>query len=96
MVMGGVRTAAVLVVSTATIAAQVGSGGLGRFIVEGFALGPSANDEVFAGALLVALFALATEGLFALLQRAGHPGRPAPCPGPPMTSASRSSPTSRR
>ncbi len=73
MVMGGVRTAAVLVVATATIAAQVGSGGLGRFIVEGFALGPSANDEVFAGALLVALFALATEGLFALLQRAVTP-----------------------
>jgi osmoprotectant transport system permease protein len=69
MVMGGIRTAAVLVVSTATIAAQVGSGGLGRFIVEGFALGPDAIDEVFAGAILVALFALATEGLFALLQR---------------------------
>lgn len=69
MVMGGVRTAAVQVVATATIAAQVGSGGLGRYIVEGFALGPSANDEVFAGALLVALFALITEFAFALLQR---------------------------
>lgn len=73
MVMGGIRTAAVLVVATATIAAQVGSGGLGRFIVEGFALGPSANDEVFAGALLVAVFALATELVFSLIQRAVTP-----------------------
>lgn len=73
LVMGGIRTAAVQVVATATIAAQVGSGGLGRFIVEGFALGPSANDEVFAGALLVAGFALATELVFALIQRAVTP-----------------------
>ena len=69
LIMGGIRTAAVLVVATATIAAQVGSGGLGRFIVEGFALGPDAYPEVFAGAVLVALFALATEGVFALVQR---------------------------
>ena len=73
LVMGGIRTAAVQVVATATIAAQVGSGGLGRYIVEGFALGRSANDEVFAGALLVAAFALATELVFALLQRAVTP-----------------------
>ncbi len=69
LIMGGIRTAAVLIVATATIAAQVGSGGLGRFIVEGFALGPDAYDEVFGGAILVAGFALVTEGLFALLQR---------------------------
>ena len=73
LVMGGIRTAAVQVVATATIAAQVGSGGLGRYIVEGFALGPSANAEVFAGALLVAVFALATELAFALVQRAVTP-----------------------
>ncbi len=69
LIMGGIRTAAVLVVATATVAAQVGSGGLGRFIVEGFALGPDAYDEVFAGAVLVAVFALVTEGAFALIQR---------------------------
>lgn len=69
LIMGGIRTAAVLIVATATIAAQVGSGGLGRFIVEGFALGPDAYDEVFAGAILVALFALFTEAVFALAQR---------------------------
>lgn len=73
LIVAGVRTAAVQVVATATIAAQVGSGGLGRFIVEGFALGPDANDQVFAGALLVALFAVVVEGLFALVQRFATP-----------------------
>lgn len=73
MIMAGIRTAAVLIVATATIAAQVGSGGLGRFIVEGFALGPDAYDEVVAGAILVAGFALVTEGAFALVQRAVTP-----------------------
>ncbi len=69
LIMGGIRTAAILVVATATIAAQVGSGGLGRFIVEGFALGPGAYDEVLGGAILVAAFALVTEGALALVQR---------------------------
>ena len=68
-IMAGIRTSAVQVVATATIAAQVGSGGLGRFIIDGLSLGPTANNQVFAGALLVALFALATEGIFALVQR---------------------------
>lgn len=69
LIMGGIRTAAVLIVATATIAAQVGSGGLGRFIVEGFALGPGAYDQVVGGALLVAGFAIVTEGVFAVIQR---------------------------
>lgn len=69
LIMGGIRTAAVLIVATATIAAQVGSGGLGRFIVEGFALGPGAYDQVVGGALLVAGFAIVTEGVFAVVQR---------------------------
>ena len=69
MILGGIRTAAVQVVATATIAAQVGSGGLGRFIIDGLALGPDANNEVFAGAVLVAVFALITEVGLALVQR---------------------------
>lgn len=69
MILGGIRTAAVQVVATATIAAQVGSGGLGRFIIDGLALGPDGNTEVFAGAVLVAVFALATEVGLALVQR---------------------------
>jgi osmoprotectant transport system permease protein len=66
LIMAGVRTAAVQVVATATIAAFVGAGGLGRFIIDG----RSVNDqaEIFAGALLVALLSLVTEGGLALVQ----------------------------
>lgn len=66
LLMAGVRTAAVQVVATATIAAFVGAGGLGRFIIDG----RSVNDQaqVFAGALLVALLSLLTEGGLALVQ----------------------------
>jgi osmoprotectant transport system permease protein len=71
VVMAGVRTAGVQVVATATLAALVGWGGLGRFIIDGF----SQLDyvQVFAGAVLVvALSAVAEVGL-ALLQRALTP-----------------------
>jgi osmoprotectant transport system permease protein len=63
----GFRTAALQVVSTATIAAYVGLGGLGRYIIDGQA---SRNfAELGAGALMVAAFAIVTEGLFLLAQR---------------------------
>jgi osmoprotectant transport system permease protein len=68
LVMAGVRTATVAVVATATLAAYVDSGGLGRYIVDGFAVND--NVKVFAGGLLVALLAIALELLLALLQRA--------------------------
>jgi len=63
LLMAGVRTAAVQVVATATIAAFVGAGGLGRFIIDGNAVNDQAR--IFAGALLVALLSLLTEGLLA-------------------------------
>jgi osmoprotectant transport system permease protein len=66
LLMAGVRTAAVQVVATATIAAFVGAGGLGRFILDGNAVRDEA--QIFAGALLVALLSLATEGGLALVQ----------------------------
>ena len=66
LLMAGVRTAAVQVVATATIAAFVGAGGLGRFIIDGRAVNDQA--QIFAGALLVALLSLATEGGLALVQ----------------------------
>ncbi len=63
----GLRTAALQVVSTATIAAYVGLGGLGRYIIDGQA---SRNfAELGAGAVIVAVFAIATEGIFLLAQR---------------------------
>jgi osmoprotectant transport system permease protein len=66
LLMAGVRTAAVQVVATATIAAFVGAGGLGRFIIDGRAVNDQA--QIFAGALLVALLSLVTEGGLALVQ----------------------------
>jgi osmoprotectant transport system permease protein len=68
LVMAGVRTATVAVVATATLAAYVDSGGLGRYIVDGFAVFD--NAKVFAGGLLVALLAIVLELLLALVQRA--------------------------
>lgn len=71
LILAGIRTAAVQVVATATLAALVASGGLGRYIVDGF--GEQRYDEVYAGAILVALLALATELAGALVQRALSP-----------------------
>ena len=68
LVMAGVRTAAVQVVATATLAAVTAWGGLGRFIVDGF--GQQDNAQIVAGALLVGLMALFTELGLGLLQRA--------------------------
>jgi osmoprotectant transport system permease protein len=59
LLMAGVRTASVQVVATATIAAFVGAGGLGRFIIDGRAIFD--NTEIFAGAALVAALSLFTE-----------------------------------
>ncbi len=69
LVLGGVRTAAVQVVATATLAAVVGAGGLGRPIVDGIALGEAGSVQMVSGVVLVAAFALVTEGAFALVQR---------------------------
>lgn len=59
LVLAGVRTAAVQVVATATLAAIVAWGGLGRFIVDGIAQRDFV--QVFGGALLVAALSMATE-----------------------------------
>jgi osmoprotectant transport system permease protein len=67
LVVAGVRTAAVQVVATATIAAFVGAGGLGRFIIDGNAVRD--QGRVLGGALLVAVLCLLTEAILALVQR---------------------------
>jgi osmoprotectant transport system permease protein len=66
LVWAGIRTAAIAVVATATLAAYTGWGGLGRFIIDGL----STQDyvQVFAGALLVALLAIVVEFGLAGLQ----------------------------
>ena len=71
LLMAGVRTAAVQVVATATIAAFVGAGGLGRYIIDGRAIFD--NTEIFAGALLVAVLSMATEITLGFAQRALTP-----------------------
>lgn len=67
VIIAGLRTAAVTVVATATLAALVGGGGLGRIIVDGLAVRDL--PQVFAGAVLVAVLAITVEVAFAILQR---------------------------
>jgi len=71
LIMAGVRTAGVQVVATATLAAVVGWGGLGTFIVTGLAT--QDYVQLFAGALLVAALSFLTEVGLAGLQRAVTP-----------------------
>jgi osmoprotectant transport system permease protein len=72
LLMTGVRTAAVQVVATATLAALVAGGGLGRIINLGF--GQQDYGVVLAGAILVALLAVATELVLSALSWALTPG----------------------
>lgn len=67
VILAGVRTAAVQVVATATLAALVAGGGLGRFIVDGFALRD--DGMLIGGAILVALLAIAVERAATLIER---------------------------
>lgn len=67
LVLAGVRTAAVQVVATATLAALVAWGGLGRYIVDGIAQRDFV--QVFAGAFLVAALSILTELALSGLQR---------------------------
>lgn len=67
LVMAGVRTAAVQVVATATLAAFIGQGGLGRLIVDGRAAGDI--PQLVAGAVVVGLLSIATELALGLAQR---------------------------
>jgi osmoprotectant transport system permease protein len=73
LVMTGIRTAAVQVVATATLAALVAGGGLGRIITLGFA--QQNYGVVVAGAILVAALAVLTELLLIALSWAVTPGQ---------------------
>ncbi len=66
LIMAGIRTSAVAVVATATLAAIVGWGGLGRYIYDGSRVHD--YERLFAGALLVALLAIAVELSLAAVQ----------------------------
>ncbi|MGW1951283.1 ABC transporter permease [Streptomyces sp. NPDC001920] len=73
LILSGLRSAAIQIVSTATIAAYVSFGGLGRYIIDG--LYQRDYEKVVGGATLVALMALVTLAVFWLLGRlATSPG----------------------
>jgi osmoprotectant transport system permease protein len=67
LIFSGLRSGTLQVVATATIAATVGLGGLGRFLIDGL----SVRDfgQMAGGAVLVALLALAVDLVFAIVQR---------------------------
>ncbi len=65
--LAGVKTAAVINVGTATVAAFVGAGGLGERIVAGLAVND--REAMLAGALPAALLALGVQWLFDSLER---------------------------
>jgi len=75
VILAGVKTAAVTTVGTATIAAFIGAGGFGERIASGLALND--HSALLAGALPAAAMALATQGLFELLDRWFTRGRQA-------------------
>nr|WSY50783.1 ABC transporter permease [Streptomyces sp. NBC_00886] len=62
LILSGLRSAAIQIVSTATIAAYVSLGGLGRYIIDG--LYQKNYEKVVGGATLVAGMALVTLGVF--------------------------------
>jgi len=71
VIMSGVRTAAVITVGAATLAAFIGAGGLGEPIVTGLALADS--RMVLSGALPAAALALIVAAALALLERRLQP-----------------------
>lgn len=71
VIMSGVRTAAVITVGAATLAAFIGAGGLGEPIVEGLALADT--RRVLSGAIPAALLALAVDGALWLVERRLRP-----------------------
>ncbi len=73
VIMAGIRTAAVINVGTATLAAFIGAGGLGDPIAAGLAL--SDTRMILSGAIPAALLALAVDGVLAVVERGVRPGK---------------------
>jgi osmoprotectant transport system permease protein len=71
VIIAGLRTATVMNIGIAAIAAYIGAGGLGVFIQQGIARVYS--EMIIAGALLVALLAIFADAGMALLERALTP-----------------------
>ncbi len=71
LVAAGIRTSAVQVVATATLAAFIGAGGYGDYILDGLNVGN--YTELVVGAVSVAILAILIEVLMSWLQRAVTP-----------------------
>jgi osmoprotectant transport system permease protein len=72
LILGGIRSATLQVIATATIAAYVSLGGLGRFVIDGNAAGagtPDGYPQMAAGAIVIAVLALVVEGVLEVVQR---------------------------
>jgi osmoprotectant transport system permease protein len=68
LVLGGIRNAVLQLVATAAVAAYVGLGGLGRFLLDGLAV--LDYSQVVAGAILTTLLAIVLDLILAAVQRA--------------------------
>jgi osmoprotectant transport system permease protein len=73
IIVGGLRTATLQVIATATIAAILGGGGLGRFIFDGLNQGVVGRPSIYAGAILVTGLAVGVDLLLARIQTALTP-----------------------
>jgi osmoprotectant transport system permease protein len=71
LLIGGLRSAALQVVATVTLAAYIGLGGLGLPIIAGLNL--RRFDQMLGAALLIVVLALVIDGLFALIQHLAVP-----------------------
>jgi osmoprotectant transport system permease protein len=79
LIVGGFRSATLQVVATATVAAYIpGPGGLGRYLIDGLALGD--YPRVVAGSIVVIVLALILDAIFVLLQRVTLGSRPSLTP----------------
>ncbi|WP_067605905.1 ABC transporter permease [Enteractinococcus helveticum] len=67
VILGGLRSSVLQVTATATVAAFIGAGGLGRYIIDGLAVRDT--PRVLAGAILVVVLALMLDLMFAAAQR---------------------------
>ncbi|MFP3465237.1 ABC transporter permease [Leifsonia sp. SIMBA_070] len=67
LVIGGIRSGALQVIATWTVAAILPVGGLGRFLFDGIAV--QNYPEMLGGSIIVVALALVSDGLFALVQR---------------------------
>ena len=67
VILAGIRTATVITIGVATIAAAIGAGGLGTFIFRGVAM--VSDAVILAGAVPAAVLALLADGLLGMLER---------------------------